>query len=348
MDLMPTETHTTTTADGVGIKLARYRGGDKGPVIAVHGAGVWSGMFALPTQEESFARYLMKKGYDAWLLDWRASTQLPLRQFSLDDAAKHDFPAAVKKVREVTGAKTVQAVTHCAGSIAFFMSLAAGYLPEVRCVSASQVALHYRAPPMTELKSLIHVPELLDAMGVEYLSATEEPEHPTFQALLTKVVDLAHHECNSSVCHRITFLYGHLYRHDRLSPATHTRLDEQFGKCSITSFRHLAQLVRRKSAAHYDLGAERNRKAYGQEAPPSYLDPKHLRIPITFVSGAKNACFLPASTEDTYAWLREANGAPFYKRHVIEHYGHIDGFMGAKANVDCYPAFIEQLEACPA
>src|SRR5258707_3476892 len=104
MDLRATETHTTTTADGIEIKLTRWRGGKKGPVLVVHGAGVWSGMFALPTQDENFAQYLMKNGYDVWLLDWRASTQLPLRQFTLDDAAKYDFPTAVKTIRDVTGA----------------------------------------------------------------------------------------------------------------------------------------------------------------------------------------------------------------------------------------------------
>jgi hypothetical protein len=313
----------------------------------VHGSGVWSGMFALPTLEENFAQYLMKRGYDTWLVDWRASTQLPLRQFTLDDAAKYDFPAAVKTIRTVTGAKTVQAVTHCAGSVAFFMSLAAGYLPDVRCVTASQVALHYHPPAVTSLKSILRVPELLDACGVDYLSATELPDNPGLQAMLTTLVDLTHHECDSSVCHRITFLYGHLYRHDQLSPKTHARLDEQFGRCSITSFRHLAQLVRRGSAARYDFGEEENRARYGQDEPPSYLNAANLRIPITFVSGAQNECFLPQSTEDTFDWLRDANKNVTYKRHVIAHYGHIDGFMGATANVDCYPTFAEQLEACP-
>jgi hypothetical protein len=282
-----------------------------------------------------------------WLLDWRASTQLPLRQFTLDDAAEHDFPAAVKKIREVTGAPTVQAVTHCAGSIAFFMSLAAGYLPEVRCVTASQVALHYHSAPIAELKSALRVPGMLDAIGIDYLSATEEPDHPVLQALLTKAVDLVHHECDSAVCHRITFLYGHLYRHEQLDRETHARLDEQFGKCAILPFRHLAQLVRQGIATRFDFGEDGNVKRYGQEKPPTYLNTEHLRIPITFVSGEKNACFLPRSTEETYDWLRAANGDALYKRHVAPGYGHIDGFMGSRANRDCYPLFLEQLDACP-
>lgn len=343
------ENYTTTTEDGVELRLTRIKGGNKGPVILVHGAGVHSGMFALPTVDENFPAYLARNGYDTWLLDWRASILLPLRQFTLDDSARYDFPAAVKKIREVTGARDVQAVVHCAGAISFFMSLASGALDgSIRCVSCSQIALHYEGALAAEVKSAIHVPDLLAGAGHEYLSATEDPAHPTFQAMLGTMVDLVHHECTSTVCHRITFLYGHLYEHANLNVSTHERLEEQFGKCNITAFRHLAQLMRRGTAARYDYGTAENKRRYGSEEPPTYLDPTHLRIPITFVSGEKNKCFLPDSTARTFGWLREKNGDALYKRHTVPGYGHIDGFMGSRANQDVFPLFKEQLDACPA
>jgi choline dehydrogenase-like flavoprotein len=343
------EIHTAMTEDGIELRLTRLKGGTKGPVIVVHGAGVYSGMFALPTVDESFASFLVKSGYDTWLLDWRASIALPLRQFTLDDAARYDYPAAVKKILLVTGAATVQAVVHCAGAISFFMSLASGALDRsVRCVTCSQVALHYKGPLASEVKSAIHLPDLIAGAGLDYLSPTEDPEHPAFQALFGKLVDLVHHECHSTVCHRITFLYGHLYRHANLNDPTHDRLSEQFGKCNLTAFSHLAQIMHRGSASRYDYGAAGNEKRYGSDEPPSYLDPRHLAIPITFVAGAQNQTFLPESTQRTYDWLRAANGEALYKRHVVAGYGHIDGFMGSRANEEVYPLFIEQLEACPA
>jgi choline dehydrogenase-like flavoprotein len=342
------EIHTATTEDGVELRLTRVNGGPKGPVILVHGAGVHSGMFALPTIDESFSAYLAANGYDVWLLDWRASIQLPFRQFTLDDSARYDFPAAVKKMREVTGAPTVQAVVHCAGAISFFMSLASGALHgAVRCVSCSQIALHYDGPFGSELKSAIHLPDLLADAGHDYLSATEDPSHPVFQKLLGALVDLVHHECTSTVCHRITFLYGHLYKHANLNPATHDRLDEQFGKCNLTAFRHLAQLMRRGTASKFDYGAAENKARYGTSEPPTYLDARYLALPITFVSGEQNQTFLPESTQRTYDWLRQANGDAFYARHVVPGYGHIDGFLGARANREVYPLFLAQLEACP-
>jgi len=302
----------------------------------------------LPTIEENFTAFLASNGYDVWLLDWRASIRMPLRQFTLDEAAENDFPAAIAFIKDKTRADSIQAVVHCAGASAFFMTLAAGLAPDVRCVSCSQIALHYKVPAATETKCLLHLDAVLKSAGLDYLSCTEDPQHPLFQRLFTDMVNLAHHECTSSVCHRITFLFGHLYRHDKLNAATHARLSDQFGNCNITAFRHLAQIVRHGSALRYDWGREENLRRYGTETPPGYLNPEHLRIPITFVSGELNRTYLPESTAQTYNWLRAANGPELYQRHVVPGYGHIDNFMGYRANIDSYPLFLEQLEACPA
>ena len=124
-------------------------------------------------------------------------------------------------------------------------------------------------------------------------------------------------------------------------------------KCSLTAFSHLAQLMRRGSASRYDYGAAENVKRYGSAEPPSYLDPLsagHLALPITFVSGRAEPDLPPPSPPcRTYDWLRAAsNGDALYTRHVVPGYAHMDCFMGARANEEVYPLFIEQLDACPA
>lgn len=337
------------TTDRVRIRLTRLCGGPKGPVLVAHGVGVWSGMFTLETVRENFAQFLVRHGYDVWLLDWRGSIQLPLTQFTLDEVAEHDFPTAVDFILSRTGAASVQAVVHCAGSAAFFMSLASGRLAnKIRCVSCSQVALHFVVPMATEVKALMRLPALLGTLGLDYMTPTDDTVYRKFQKAFGTLVDLAHHECSSTVCHRITFLYGHLYEHTTTNPETHERLDEQYGKCNITAFKHLAQLARTVESTRYDYGSSENLKRYKSRKPPSYLDPAHLQIPITFASGAKNRTFVPRSTELTYEWLVKENGPALYKRHVVPGYGHIDSFMGSEASRDFYPVFLEQLEACPA
>jgi choline dehydrogenase-like flavoprotein len=337
-----------TTPDNVQIRLTRFRGGTKGPVLVAHGVGVWSGMFTLDTVRESFAQFMVNNGYDVWLLDWRGSIQLPLTQFTLDEVAENDFPTAIDHILAQTKADSLQAVVHCAGSAAFFMALASGRLAnKIRCVSCSQVALHFVVPTATEAKSLLRLPTLLDTLGVRYMTPTEDTEYRVLQEAFGAFADAVHHECTSTICHRLTFLYGHLYEHSTTSPATHDRLAEQYGKCNITAFRHLAQLARDVVSTRYDYGRAENLKRYNSRKPPSYLEPANLRIPITFASGEKNRTFVPRSTELTYDWLVKANGPDLYKRHVIPNYGHIDSFMGYEASRDVYPVFLEQLEACP-
>ncbi len=348
MPLPAAEKFPIRTPDGVEILLTRYRGGTKGPVLVAHGAGVWSGMFRLPTVDVPFTPFLCDHGYDVWLLDWRASTELPLRQFTLDEAAENDFPAAVRFIRDFTRAESVQAVVHCAGASTFFMALASGLLPEVRSVVCSQVALHCEVPAPTEWKALLRLPDVLQRLDVASMSPDQDPRHPRFQGLLGGLVDLVHHECASRVCHRITFMYGHLYRHDQLNAATHERLNEQFGPCNMTTFRHLAQLVRRGTSARFDYGKPENVRRYGSAEPPDYIRSEHLRVPILFVSGELNQTYLPASTALTYDWLRRENGEALYRREVVPGYGHIDAFMGYRAHLDTFPLFLSHLESTAA
>ena len=343
---MDSERYDFLAGDGLPLRLTRYQGGTKGPVLLVHGAGVWSGMFMLPTLKENFVQYLVRHGYDTWLLDWRASVQLPLRQSSLDDAADHDMPAAVRRVREITGADSVQAVVHCAGSAAFFMSLAAGHLPDVRSVVASQVALHHDVPRATRVKSMLRVAELLD-VGLDSITPDEASRTPLFQLAFGKVSSFLRMECDNPVCHRLSFMYGQLYRHAQLNRETHARLEEQFGRCNMTTFRHLAQMARAGHAVRYDHGRAGNLQRYGQPRPPDYLDPAPFKRPITFISSELSRTYLPTSTERTYQWLREANGARYYQRHVLRGYGHLDTFMGCTASEDSYPLLRDALEFQP-
>ena len=98
------------TEDGVTLKLTRYKGGDKGPVILSPGFGTNSLAFAIDTIETNCPEFLFANGYDVWLFDYRASPDLQSAstQFSLDDIATQDYPVAVDEVLKVSGAKDVQ------------------------------------------------------------------------------------------------------------------------------------------------------------------------------------------------------------------------------------------------
>ena len=331
------EVHSFAASDGIQLRLTRYQGGSKGPVILSHGLGVASSIFSIDTIETNLVEYLFAHGFDVWALDYRASIDLPasLTQFSGDDIATKDYPAAVNKVREITGADSVQMVAHCFGSTTFFMAMLAG-LQGVRSAVCSQIATSIVAPTMTRIKCGLHMPSLMDDLGIDSLNAYVDTHAKWYEKLYDKALSLypmeAEERCNNATCHRITFMYSNLYEHDQLNTATHEALHEMFGIANVTSFEHLARLVRE---GHL-VGAD------GGDVYMPHLE--RLAIPIAFIHGAENACFLPESTRLTYTALREKNGSNLYSRHVIPGYGHIDCIYGKDAAKDVYPFMLQHLE----
>lgn len=324
--------------DRIPLLLTRYQGGDKGPVILAHGLGVSSKIFSIDTIDTNLTEYLTAHGYDVWLLDFRASIDLPasLMECTADDIAKFDYPAAIDKVRKVTGKKDVQMVVHCFGSTTFFMSMLGG-LEGVRSVVCSQIANNVIAVPMTQAKAKLHVPNVLEKLGFASLTAYTDTHADWKDRLFNEALALYPMEvkehCTSPVCHRITFLYSLLYEHAQLNEATHDALHELFGVANISAMDHLALLVRTEHLVN----------AKGEEVYMGHLD--RLKVPICFIHGEQNQCFLPISTELTFNALRAANGDELYSRHVIPGYGHIDCIYGKDAVKDVYPYMLEHLEA---
>ena len=186
------------------------------------------------------------------------------------------------------------------------------------------------------MKSALHFPDVLDHLGVQRLTASPGPKPRWLDDAVDELLRLtplpAAERCQSTACHRITFLYGRLYDHRNLDALTHSALHETFGAGNIKGFEHLALLARRHRVVRAD----------GRD---DYLaHPERMKIPVAFIHGADNVCFLPESTELTYDWLREHNG-DLYSRHVIPGYGHIDCIMGREAWRDVYPYILEHLEA---
>ncbi len=167
------EAHFFSTSDGVQLRLTRYRGGRKGPVILIHGLGVSSSIFSIDTIEMNLLEYLFAHGYDLWLLDFRASIDLPssATQFTADDVATKDYPAAIAQVRELTGAASVQVLAHCYGAMTFSMALCAG-LQDVRSAVISQISTHIVPPTIFRSRNIGAVP--ITDEGIDFLRHAHE------------------------------------------------------------------------------------------------------------------------------------------------------------------------------
>ncbi|MEO8334013.1 MAG: alpha/beta fold hydrolase [bacterium] len=332
----PAEIRHFETKDGVKLKMTRFNGGTKGPVIVSPGFGTSAHAYTIDTTETNFPEYLYEHGYDTWVLDYRASPDLPsaATQFTLDDIAKYDYPAAVETVRQDTGAESVQIMAHCVGSLTMLMSLADG-LKNVRSAVASQLTLHPRVAPVNKARANLYMANLLSAIGVDTLTTETHADASWTEKLYDTALRLypaGHQYCSSPFCRRMMFMYGEVFDHDQLNDATHEAIHEAFGVANLSTFKQITQALR---AGHIVNTA-------GEDA---YLaNVEGLRLPIAFLHGAKNRLFLPEGSEATFEYLKEKNGAEYYTRHVFEDYAHMDCFIGKNAARDVYPVVTAELD----
>jgi cholesterol oxidase len=318
------------------LRLTRYRGGERGPVLLASGFGMSVSAFLADTIPTNLTEHLVAAGFDVWLFDYRASIALPsaTTQFTLDEIATEDWPTAVAEVRRITGAPDVQAFGHCVGSATLMMALGAGQLPDVRSAICAQFTLHPVSSSLNRLKTTLHVGEVLGGLGLRLV----RPERFTVPGValdgaLRALPMRSRERCGLAVCRWINGIFGCTHRHEQLNQETHLALNEWFGVGNTTSLVHLSKIMRR------GLAVDRtDHDTYTRH-------PERLRIPIRILQGTDNYIFLPDGSARTLRWLRGANDPGLYDRQMLQGYAHLDAIVGRDAARDVYPLISEHLLA---
>ena len=335
-----TEVVPFLAGDGRRLNLHHVTGPEpvtRGPVLLVHGAGVRADIFRAP-EPTSVVDALLAAGWDVWLENWRASTDLPANRWDLDQAAVHDHPKAVEEVLRRTGADTLRAVVHCQGSSSFSLAVVAGLLPQVDVVVSNAMSLHPVVPRFSRFKIGRVAPvvsHLLDYIDPHWGAS---PPRRLVERAVVAGVRASHHECSSAVCKMVSFTYGSgrpaLWSHENLSPGTHAWLAHEFGPVPLTFF---AQMGRSVGAGRLvPTGAEPRLGGDPASAPP------RTDARFALLAGRENLCFLPESQERTMDHLERA--APGrHSLHLLDGYGHLDVFLGRYAARDTFPVILEEL-----
>ncbi|MEV4112863.1 hypothetical protein [Nonomuraea sp. NPDC049695] len=334
-----------TAGDGKQLSLVNVRGSAplaRAPVLLVHGAGVRSGIFRAPVPA-NVVDALVARGHDVWLEDWRASIEVPPNPWTLDQAARYDHPAAVRKVIEETGADRIKAIIHCQGSTSFMMSACAGLVPEVDTIITNAVSLHPVVPPWSRAKLRYAVP--VASRFLSYLDPSWGDHPPPGAAtVITRLVKAAHTECGSTVCKLVSFTYGSgfpaLWRHENLGGDTHdTWIPREFGPVPLTFFRQMDRCVRSGRLVAYE---------HLDGLPDDYTaqEPR-TDARVVFLAGDLNRCFLPESQRLSYEFFARF-GRHRHALHVLRGYSHLDVFFGERAHLDVFPLIIEELAGAPA
>lgn len=325
-------------ADAI-LKLQRFEGGSKGPVLLAPGFAMAASQYLLDTIPQNLTEVLVDAGYDVWLFDYRASIELPSARssFTLDDVAHTDWPAAVDHVRAITGAESVQAVGHCIGAQSMQMAMLAG-MEGLRSAVCSQVTVHPHMHWSMDVKARLRIPRWLVAAGIPRVEPGLRP------TLGTRALDIAvranpllrGERCNNPVCRWVFFFFGPTHIHDQLDPQTHKRIAELFGVASLDALDHFTQMVNHTHAVDHD----------GQDTYLPGID--NMRIPITFLVGGRNKILYPSGTRATLDWLRH-NSTPeqfaLYDQVYLPAYAHLDNFIGRNAHRDVFPLILDALDA---
>ena len=330
-----------TAGDGVELNLIHVRGPNpptKPPVLLVHGAGVRANIFRAPSGR-TLVDVLVDEGWDVWLENWRASIDVPRRRWTLDDAALHDHPAAVRTVLEHTRADEVRAVIHCQGSTSFMMSAVAGLVPDVSVVVSNAVSLHPVVNWKAKLKLRWMIPPTARVMGYLDPQWGETGAPWVLPKLISGLVRVTHRECDNMVCKLASFTYGTgeptLWRHENLNRETHEWLRHEFADVPLSFFE---QILRSVEAGH--LVTADNHPGL----PQSFVDgPPKTKARFAFFAGSLNACFEPESQLRTQAWF-DGHDPGRHTATIVPDYGHLDIFMGAHAANDVFPDIVSELE----
>ncbi len=338
--LPPPEIVPLRTEDGADLRLTRHRAGNRGPVLLAPGMGTSTQAFTLDTIDVNLAEYLAAHAYDVWLFDYRASSAVDAcrTQFSLDEIGRFDYPSAVRRVLEITGAESLQIIAHCVASAGLFTSLLGGHLPRgVRSVIASQFTPFVETTPLVEAKSRLHLPALLQSLGVDVLSTEFDVDagfaDQVYDTLLRLYPAEAGQLCDSPVCRRIRFMWGETFAHENLNYATHRAVHEMFGDGNLALFRHLTAVVRAGKLVT---------RAGQDEYLPNLAN---VSVPITIVQGGRNTLFLPSASERSFEAMRSVRPDLRIERRLFEEYAHMDCFIGKSAVRDVFPFLLSELRA---
>jgi len=64
---------------------------------------------------------------------------------------------------------------------------------------------------------------------------------------------------------------------------------------------------------------------------------------FSFVTGGLNNCFVPESQQRTFDFFeRHAPGR--HSLHIVPGYGHLDVFVGKRADKDWFPLIVDELD----
>ncbi|KAL0568713.1 hypothetical protein V5O48_013266, partial [Marasmius crinis-equi] len=347
----PVKTVVLKARDGVETTVRVWaptavEGKGKIPILMVPGASVDYQIYAMPTIPVNSVDYFTGLGHTVYVVTPRFGLTPTVKMSSTTVDAALDIVAAMEFLRKEEDGRKFYAIVHCYGAIVTSAGMLNGSIPAswMAGMSVSQVFFRNKFGKVNQVKGGTTIlPRVYRAIAGPWYPAVT-PKHSVFQWLVDQIlrfypVGSKEEICNSAVCHRLSLVYGRLWRHKNMNRATHRQL-ENFVTGAHTDFITNLLLMGEK---------ERVLDAQGKD---TLLNNENLGrfegLPIFLFSGGSNVVYDPETTSMCYDDLRKRfpGQEELYRRSVIEGYGHLDNWMGKDACKDVYPVVRDHLEWC--
>ncbi|MGO9932377.1 MAG: alpha/beta hydrolase [Steroidobacteraceae bacterium] len=336
------------TEDHCRLELRHHPGaGAARPVLVIHGGSAASDNFRI-AERETLVDYLLKTEFDVWTLDWRAGKRCAKKIycavgqnnpniFTIDAAATHDVPAAIREMRAHGVAGKIGIIGHCMGGAIVAQGIARGAIlaEDVENVVITALGLFYRAAIDNVIKAEDQVLEQLLADGQYLLHPAKKwdrlLQEPYKVWLHTSLKD----SCNIEYCHRLSYMFGMLYVPDKIPSIHAEHLPSQFGYIPMQFLLHCAQNLRRGHCGPFvpSGGTLTRDDSYLQQA--AFRDRK-----LTLITGNLNTNWHRDSIDTMHEWLRrgrKADQPQKLRKHVLKDFGHQDLYWAADAPKFVFP-----------
>ncbi|XP_057857842.2 uncharacterized protein LOC131066953 [Cryptomeria japonica] len=340
--------HKITAGDGFPFSCKQWKCSTKSnefdcptknyPVLLLNGHSTES--FCLPTEPMDFVRTLLDEGYEAWLLQNRLHPLHSSNEFTIEDLAKFDIPAAMARITEIHGPDIkVHVIAHCVGGLAIHMALLGGYISahNVASLVCTNSSMFFKVTTSAFIKLMLPLmPISMAILGKKTVLEIPENSKEEWRHKLLKYIAKAMprtERCTLDECEVFSGIFGSTFWHDNVSSTMHHWLYKQaLPRLPMADFPHLRSIC----IAGHIVDSKGNNSFL--------IHPERMPLPTTYISGGRSILVTPETSLLANQFMKLHQPDFHHERVVVEGFGHSDLLIGENSHKHVFPHILSHLK----